>query len=111
MCTVEHGLPVAILSVLTRPNILAAHWAAGVGSVDSRCRDEGSLGRHWVEQALLIEAHAVLAATVARVLVPGASDLGWISAVDLDGLDGDGKHTLRLRQYLQAIAVRWRGAG
>ena len=84
---------------------------AALGPVDGISRDEGGLRRDGVEETLLIEANAVLAATVGRAVVARASNLGISLALTSNGIVHlEIPHTFLLRQYLQAMAVRWRGA-
>jgi hypothetical protein len=66
MGAVEHwgllAIP-GILAILARP-VLASNRSSCIRTIHSRSRDERGLRRHWVEQALLIEANAVLTSSV-----------------------------------------------
>jgi hypothetical protein len=55
-----------MLSILAEPSIRLTGKRSphGVGSVDGSGRDKGSLGRDGMEEALLVEANAVLTTAV-----------------------------------------------
>jgi hypothetical protein len=64
-----------------------------------------------MEEALLIEADAVLAATLRRAFIARAANLRHEISFYAEKSLSLFELTFLLRQYLQAIAVRWRGAG
>lgn len=81
MGTVEHGRRVSItgivLSILAWSSIglTSNRSPCGVRPVNGVGRDEGSLRRDRMEEALLVEANAVLTAAIRRAVVARASNL------------------------------------
>ena len=75
MGTVEHWRRVSIsgivLSVLSRSSIglTSNRSSRGVRPIDGIGWYEGSLRRDWMEEALLVEAHAVLAAAIGGAII------------------------------------------
>jgi hypothetical protein len=113
MGAVEHGLfsfP-GIMAIRAGPTVRGtSHGSSGCpGSIDGVGGNEGSLRRDRVEQTLLVEPHTVLATAVRRTVISRAPNLATISGESSKRLS-DFRRTLRLRQYLQAMAVRCLGA-
>lgn len=76
MRTIEHRR--RILTIGSRPIAVArlrSTVVGAIGSIQSRGRNKGGLGRDWVEETLLVEAHTILAPAIRRIVVARASDL------------------------------------
>lgn len=72
MGAIEHRWLLSIsrvLSILSRSVTLAGNRSSGVGSVDRRSRDKGSLRAHGMKEALLVEADAVLTSSIGRAVI------------------------------------------
>jgi len=92
---VEHRLFAfpGIMSILaTRSTVgsLTGHGRPCIRSVDGRRGHKGRLGRDRMEETLLVEADAVLAAAVRRAVIAGATDLERVSDERYHGRGRDG---------------------
>jgi hypothetical protein len=66
--TVEHRSTLSVLTILAARR--TSHWSScSVGTIDSVRGNKSSLGTDRVEQALLVEANAVLATSVRRAVI------------------------------------------
>ena len=107
---IQHGrVSIARVSALLRTVVALRVGTARrtrLWTIDSRSRDKGTLRRHRVEEALLVEADTVLAPAFRRALVARATDLRRAHQLSSTTRRQYLRPTFLLRQYLHAMAVR-----